>query len=126
MDWNIVYSKLAPIVAGFVLIMIAYYLPKSLLKRDRKDKKEKASVIDIIWAALVTLGCCSMFAGYLSYEKESAISYFIVWFLVSAIPSSISLIAYFKRDSKLSITDRIADQITMDKEELEASKYETN
>lgn len=123
MNWNEIFKELLPIVIGIVIVYLGYSLPKSFIRTERKNKFKAATLLEKIWAYLVYIGVAVFVSAFISYSGGTQI---VVWLILSVVPVVISLSLYFERDAKMNITDRIIDQINMNKEEEKSSNYNSD
>lgn len=124
MNWNLVFQKLYPIGAAILLILLSFHLPKYFLRLERKNKNRAASNTTKAWAYTRVLGICILFSSFFcySYPKEN-LSYFVICFILCAIPAIISIIGFYEQDDKMTLIERLDRSKQMDKEEQEAQKY---
>lgn len=109
MNWNILY----PIITGVILVIVAYYLPKSYIKDERKFSPTPATKWEKIWAFFRVIAVCMIIAALIS----NGMPYFALWAALATIPACIGLVLFYIKDSKLTLRDRIKMKRLEDEEE---------
>ena len=121
MNWNFVFSKLVEIFGSFFILYTTYNLSKHSIRVKRKDSLNRATKREKGWITIRTILIAIVLCEFVAYLKGTMdLEYFLIG-LTLTIPSSLfGLADYFKKNDKLTVEERLKENIKINKEEIQA------